>query len=137
MRKSITQEFDYGCGIACYAFALNITYKQAAVQLGQRQAASARFWVNDLREALNNAGLNYSSKHINIDKQPVDYQEGTIVLIRRSKSYPTGHYLIRYNGAWMDPWINLPCNKDINQASSGFRKQLPEKVMYSIFPTSY
>jgi len=28
MRQSITQEFDYGCGIACFAFVLEMTYQQ-------------------------------------------------------------------------------------------------------------
>lgn len=65
MRKSITQEFDFGCGIACYAFALNISYKQAVKLLGPGQALSNRFWAKDLTKALNDAGLEYKAKHIN------------------------------------------------------------------------
>jgi len=134
MRESITQEFDYGCGIACYASALNISYEQASQRLGLKQSCSTKFWVKDLTEALNKAGLNYSSKHIKSGSKAPKYADGTIVLIRRSKNYPAGHYLIKHNNTWMDPWINLPFNKDINQAKSGFRKRLPGKVMYSIFP---
>lgn len=134
MRKSITQEFDYGCGVACYAFALKITYAEAAMQSGQAQANSDRFWVKDFRETLNHAGLKYISKHVKPRIRNKIYKEGTIVLIRRSKLYPTGHYLIRHNGEWMDPWINLPYNINIRQAESGFRKRLPGKPMYSILP---
>lgn len=43
MRKSITQEFDYGCGIACFAFATNKTYKEAERFLGSKQAMSEIF----------------------------------------------------------------------------------------------
>jgi hypothetical protein len=134
MRQSITQEFSYGCGIACYAFALNLSYKQAVEQLGQTQANSDRFWVKDFREALNQAGLTYTSKHSKSLDRNHTFEEGTIILIRRSRRYPTGHYLIRYQGAWMDPWINLPYSSDISKASSGFRQRLPGKVMFALLP---
>lgn len=133
MRKSITQEFDYGCGIACYAFALKLSYSEATKRLGKRQAVSDRFWVKDLRIALNTAGLHYTSRHIKHGTRQV-YNEGTIVLIRRSKQYPTGHYLMRHNERWMDPWINLPYNRDITKAQSGFRVRLPGSAMYALEP---
>ena len=88
MRESITQEFDYGCGIACFAFALDVTYKQAANQLGELQANSTRFWIKDFTAALNNSGKNYVAKHMKPPTVKKIYKEGTIVLIRRSKQYP-------------------------------------------------
>ena len=134
MRESITQEFDYGCGIACYAFALGITYQQAVDTLGKEQASSTRFWVKDLTAALNKASKKYESKHFKPYLHKRLYEEGTIVLIRRSKIYPAGHYLIRHKKYWMDPWINLPEDRDIENARSGFRKRLPESPTYVIFP---
>lgn len=134
MRNSITQEFDYGCGIACFAFALGFTYKEAANYLGKSQANSSRFWVKDFVAALNKAGKPYVSKHVKPSLLKKIYEEGTIVLIRRSKHYPAGHYLIRHQGYWMDPWINLPSDKDIFHATSGFRKRLPGKPMYALLP---
>ena len=134
MRKSITQEFDYGCGIACYAFALNISYKKAVVLLGPKQAVSNRFWIKDFNKALNEAGLDYSSKRINDRLRKSIYINGAIVLIRRSKKYTAGHYLIRYKGLWMDPWINLPYDNNISNAESGFRKRLPGSPMYALLP---
>lgn len=59
MRQSITQEFDYGCAIACFAFSLSISYKQATDLLGEAQSSSNRFWVKDLEQALNENGLQY------------------------------------------------------------------------------
>jgi len=135
MRKSVTQEFDYGCGIACYAFALGLTYKQAVTRLGEIRGNSTRFWIKDLTAALNNSGKNYTAKHIKPSLSRKFYEEGTIVLIRRSRRYPSGHYLIRHDGHWMDPWINLPSDKDIHNAESGFRKRLPGNPMYAIFPS--
>ena len=70
MIKSITQEFDYGCGIACFAFALDISYKEATIILGPKQSLSNRFWVKDLRTALNNSGL----KLILLDISTIGYE---------------------------------------------------------------
>ena len=125
MRKSITQEFDYGCGIACFAFALQISYRNAASLLGEKQAKSERFWVKDLARALNKFGLIYEVKYIKPHVRRNIYQEGVIVLIGRSKTYPVGHYLIRHNNLWMDPWINMPYTKNVLNAQSGFRHRLP------------
>jgi hypothetical protein len=136
MKQSITQEFDYGCGIACYAFVLGLSYREAAKRLGKEQAESNRFWVNDLTRALNEAGLKYERKYVKPHVEPLIYGEGTIVLIGRSKVYPAGHYLARYNNTWMDPWINLPENRHIDQATSGFRKVLPGIPKYAIMLVS-
>lgn len=134
MRESITQEFDYGCGIACFAFALEMTYQQAAKHLGELQANSTRFWVKDFTAALNDSGKHYIAKYMKPPMMRKIYKEGTIVLIRRSKQYPAGHYLIRHKDHWMDPWINLPLDNNITHARSGFRKRLPGKPMYALLP---
>ena len=134
MRQSITQEFDYGCGIACYAFVHNSTYQEAEKQLGEEQAKSTRFLIKDFVAALNNSNKPYISKHVKAPTKKLIYAEGVIVLIRRSKRYPSGHYLIRHNDTWMDPRINLPYNKNIKHAQSGFRKRLPGAPMYALLP---
>lgn len=136
MRKSITQEFDYGCGIACYAFVLGISYEESEDKLGLEQSISERFWVKDLTHALNKAGLNYERKYIKPHIKPRIYKEGVIVLVGRSKEYPVGHYLVRHNKMWMDPWINLPNNRNIQEANSGFRNTLPGIPKYAILPVS-
>lgn len=135
MRKSITQKFDYGCGVACFAFATNLTYKQAEMYLGERQSSKTRFWVKDLAKSLNQFGRKYTYKYVKPKIHKLIYAEGSIVLIRRSNIYPYGHYLIRHNNLWMDPWINLPFNKNIKNAKSGYRKRLPGQPMYVILPT--
>ena len=136
MRESITQEFDYGCGIACFAFVLGMTYQQAANHLGGTQAISTRFWIKDFTAALDNSDKHYIARYMKPPMMRKIYKEGTIVLIRRSKQYPTGHYLIRHKGRWMDPWINLPSDTDITHAESGFRRRLPGKPMYALLPQS-
>ncbi len=131
MRKSITQEQGYGCGISCFAFACDISYQEAAKFLGKPQAKSNRFIVKDFVRELNRYGKSYKGLHIKLD-QKIDYKEGMIILIRRSKRYPVGHYLIRHNNYWMDPWINMHQDKNFAHARSGFRKRLPGKPMYAL-----
>ncbi len=134
MKESITQEFDFGCGIACFAFVMEVSYKKATEMLGKDQSLSNRFWVKDLVYALNTSGKSYNLKHIKPRSININYREGTIVLIRRSSIYSSGHYLVRYQKMWMDPWINFAANKNIISAKSGYRKRLPGKPMYAIFP---
>lgn len=136
MKESITQEFDYGCAIACISFRLGIMYKETAALVGAKQANSTRFYIKDLTHFLNSIGQSYRSIHVKPKNRRSIYEEGTIVLIRRSKLYPSGHYLIRHKGHWMDPWINMPYEKDISKAKSGFRKRLPGDPMYAILPVS-
>lgn len=134
MRESITQQQDFGCGVACFAFATHLSYEQAVIWLGIKQANSNRFYVKDFREALVRYGLKFSSKHIKPHNRHLAYKDGAIVLIRRSKFYPAGHYLVRHNNQWMDPWINLRNDKSIAKAKSGFRKRLPGSAMYVLYP---
>lgn len=134
MKSSITQEFEYGCGIACLAFAAGMTYQEAAMSLGPSQARSERFWCRDLIKALASQGLSYKQMHIKAGRRYRDYPEGTIALLRRSRTYPVGHYLIRQAGTWMDPWINMAQTRDIEKARSGYRRRLPGAPMYLLLP---
>lgn len=136
MKKSITQEFEYGCGIACFAFVTDASYQQAAEYLGLNQAQSSRFWCKDLTVALNEKGKPYVHKYVKPAQRNKIYQEGAIVLIARSKRYPSGHYLVRHHSRWMDPWINVCQNHDITMAKSGFRQRLPGRPMYVFYLTT-
>ena len=133
MKKSITQESPNGCGIACFAFVCNLTYKQAEDFLGEEQAKSNRFIVKHFREELNRFGLSYNSHHVRPNRT-VDPTEGAIVLLRRSQSFPVGHYLVFHQGKWMDPRINLQDDRIFQKPQSGFRDNLPGQVMYALMP---
>lgn len=135
MRQSITQESPNGCGIACFAFVADLTYKQAEEFLGEAQAKSNRFIVKHFCEELNRFGLNYSSKHVH-PGQMIEPAENMIVLLRRSKQFPVGHYLVYFRGKWMDPRINLEDDRIFNNPTSGFRDTLPGEVMYALVPSS-
>jgi ABC-type bacteriocin/lantibiotic exporter with double-glycine peptidase domain len=131
--KSITQKLDYGCGVACFAFVCNMSFDEAVTFLGKEYSVKHGWRPSDLVAALNRFGLDYKNYYVR-KKDSVEYPEGSIVLIERSRTYPVGHYLVLTSEGGMDPWINLPYKKEISQAESGFRKQLPGRPMYAILP---
>lgn len=134
MKNSITQEFDFGCAIACIAFVMELNYGQVEELVGTEQACSTRFYVKNIREFLNDQGLSYKSKHVKKGAKIGGCGDNAIVLIRPSKRYPSGHYLVSNCGEWMDPWINMHKNQGIKKAESGYRKRLPGQAMYLIYP---
>lgn len=133
--KSITQELDYGCGVACFACVCDMNFKEAVTFLEKEYSVKHGWRPSDLVMALQRFGLNYKNHYVR-KKDITDYPIGSIVLIERSSAYPVGHYLTLTTEGWMDPWINLPSTNDVHQAKSGFRKQLPGKPMYALLPIS-
>jgi len=134
MKQSVTQELDYGCGVACFAYVCDMTFEQAVYFLGKEYSVKHGWRPSDLVAALNRYGLGYRNNYVR-KKQDVDFLNGTIVFIEKSAVYPVGHYLVFDNGRWMDPWINMPDNNELNDAESGFRVALPGKAMYALTPT--
>ena len=134
-KKSITQEHPSGCAVACVAYIIGNSYKNA-LKLFKRPdyATSLRgYYCREIIKALKNAGLKYNYCYAKPSKLKLLLLDNIIVFIARSKKYPTGHYLARRNKKWMNPWINFP---NIKPAKSGFSKILPGKVQWIIFPLS-
>lgn len=134
MKPTITQQDSMGCGAACVAFAANKTYTQAVTILGENKARTVGFQLRELVGALSYYGLSYHYKHIKATDRGGVYPDGTIVFIKRSQRYKYGHYLIRHDGLWADPWINLVLDKNIVNAQSGYRKRLPGIVQWACYP---
>lgn len=133
MKKSITQELDYGCGVACLAFVLDISFQQALDVLGKDYSVKHGWRPSDLVSALNKNGFSYRNNYVR-KKQINNYPDGTIVLIARSLEYPVGHYLVLKNNQWMDPWINMHKDNLLEHAKSGYRSKLPGVAMYALTP---
>jgi hypothetical protein len=134
MRTSVTQKHGFGCGAACAAFVLGKSYEEVVAELGEARAASCGFYCPELIDVLRENSSLAVWRRLNPTRKRKIYHDNVIVFIGYSKRYPFGHYLVRFNSGWMDPWINLPFNKDIKQARSGFRGRLPGKPTYAIFP---
>lgn len=126
--EPIVQEDDYGCGVACVAFVLTIPYKKAVLLFKEgeiRVKGIPDFYCREICEILGE----YSYKYIKPRLRNRIYAGGTIVFIKKSGKYKYGHYLVRFENKWMDPWINFPDEQRI----AGFRNRLPGKPIYMIY----
>lgn len=129
--KPIKQEDGLGCAVACVAFVLQIPYQQALTLFSngkRRVREEANFYCPEIVQILNKAGLKYAWKKLPKNLLEKELKNLSIVFIKRSKQRPYGHFLCKYNGLWMDPWINLP-DKNIKD---GFRKVLPGEPTYAV-----
>lgn len=125
--KKVTQEHPMGCAVACVASICGISYERALLLFCNKLFASTKgYYCKDICSALKRKGKNYAYKKA---KQKINYCEGVIVFILRSKKYPKGHYLVKTCNGWMNPWINFP---HINPAKAGFQKRLPGKADWII-----
>lgn len=126
--KTVVQEDGFGCGVACVSSLLQISYKDALklFQNGKKKATVCGFSPKNIVSALQKAGLKYKTKYIK--KKKIEIINGSIVYVGRCKKYPFGHYLLKTEKGWMNPWINLPYEPRI----AGFSKRIPAKIVYII-----
>ena len=132
-REPITQKNPFGCGIACTAFVLGLSYSKTLnlFENGKYKANKSGFYCKEIVNVLGCEEFSY--KYVKDRIKNKIYKDYSIVFIKRSKKYPAGHYLCRYKNKWMDPWINFLKDQNIKNAKSGFRKRLPGKPIYVIF----
>jgi hypothetical protein len=130
------QEHYYGCGFACIASLLGLSYREALrlIPHGYAKASSSGLLCKEISQILQSTGHKDSTyKYLKPRLMESITQPGTIVFIKRSKQYPVGHYLLRGDGYWMDPWINMRQEYDPSKAEAGFRDELPGDPIYAIF----
>ena len=135
MNESITQEDDFGCGAAYVAFVAQKPYSAITALLGQENAKTKGYYCRELVDVLAGFGLAYTYHYLKLHKADLAYLEGSIVFLKRSKKYPSGHYIVRYRGKWMDSWINFVSNKNIVRARSGYRQRIPGIPQYVLYET--
>lgn len=128
----IRQEDGLGCAAACVAFILQVPYLEAVklfIDGERRVKGKANFYCPEITQVLNNTGLNYTWTKLSDEQEVEIFQDLSIVFVKRSVVHPYGHFLVKYDNKWMDPWINLP-DKNIE---AGFREYLPGEPAYSIY----
>jgi hypothetical protein len=125
----IKQKDDFGCAPACVANKLNISYDSALGLFSDpHRAKLLGYYCRDIVDALANSGVESEYKYIKPRLRKEIYKLGAIVFVGRSKKYPAGHYLLRTDGGWADPWINFPQKPRL----AGLRKKLPSSPIYLI-----
>ncbi len=131
--KKITQQHPAGCGIACVAAVLGISYEEASLLFDKPEYACARgYYCREIVKALRRGCKEYMHAYVKPSKKHLLQRPNTIVYIKKSTRYPLGHYLAHdKKKGWMNPWINFP---RIDPARSGWNKRLPGEAQYIIYP---
>lgn len=130
MIRKVVQEHLMGCGIACIASVAGVTYLEALKLVTAKYASTRGYYCRDIINALRKSGLRYDYKKVTPNTRKYMKKEGTIVFVKRSAKYPYGHYFVKTNKGWMNPWINYP---NISQAKAGINKKLQGKAQWVIF----
>ncbi|MEK6909251.1 MAG: hypothetical protein AABX23_04330 [Nanoarchaeota archaeon] len=134
MRKHrlVAQEEGMGCGLACVASELGITYQEARKLSGRLEKSyTSGYSCLDLVKALNKNGINYTFKRVAPARdKAILGREGTIAFSRRSRKYPEGHWLLKTSNGWMNPWINWP---SINPAQAGYQREFPGYAEWMVY----
>lgn len=132
--QSVVQKHDMSCGLACVAFVTKQPYDKLAAEQFPAKLNWYGFLCPELVEVLKQSGLNYGWKKLPENERDGEFNNGDIVFIEPSPSHKGGHFLVKTEKGWMDPWINLDANHpDVSKAESGFRDSLPGRAEYIIY----
>jgi len=134
--KLVHQQDGLGCSFACLASLLGISYKKVLclVDDGKNKAKHRGLYCRDIVNTLRANGFtDVYFQYLKPKRKRGIYRDGTIIFIKKSKRYPAGHYLLRTNDKWMDPWLNFVNDSDVALAKAGYRKRLPGVPIYAIF----
>lgn len=126
---AVAQEHSLGCAVACVASRCQISYESALRLFAEPKLAWVRgYYCTEVIEALRRAGIHYSTETFDPSlHQKLLERIGTIVFLEPSELYPVGHYLIRSNKGWMNPWVNFP---SMNNVRADFQNTLPNKILF-------
>ncbi len=96
--KPITQEDALGCGLACVAFILKKSYKKTKENHFNEFDLKRGLYCREIKGVFLKMGKNYEYSYV---KRKIKFEEGDIVYIKKSKEYPTGHYLVKSKHGWI------------------------------------
>lgn len=121
--KPIPQEHAMGCGLACVAFLVGISY-QRVVSLDDepRRAWTRGYYCPELVELLSRLGRKYKWRAVTRRLRSIQIPNGSIVFVERSEEWPEGHYFVKVaENKYMNPWVNSPSIKSVR---AGFQKKV-------------
>lgn len=104
----VSQEDEWGCGAACVASLLGITYREAKKLVEDIKGRSVNAKPHGLE--LHHIALALQAEGVKVIADwdsAVPASDGTIVCIGGKSRYKYEHYILKTPSGWMDPWYNL------------------------------
>jgi hypothetical protein len=128
----VPQKDEWGCGAACVASLLGISYAKAKGQLERikEKPLDERPYGLELHQialCLAENGLRYIADW----EEPKNYMTGTIVCIGGSSPYDGDHYLLMTPHGWMDPYSNMSSPGDDCREST-YRDAFPNGTEFLV-----
>ncbi|MDQ1064486.1 MULTISPECIES: hypothetical protein [Stenotrophomonas] len=106
--RLVSQQDEWGCGIACVASLTGLSYREARSRLEARKgglidADAPGLELEPIIDVLRDAGI-LMEQRVGAKRWP----SGAIVFLSEEwgRYRGTGHYLLRTDDGWMDPWAN-------------------------------
>lgn len=128
--REVAQEDEWGCGVACVASILAVSYAKARQLLVKHKKAKIDEEPEGLLLHHIALALRDDDFHVVADwDEPKSCKPGTIVLVGRARGgLEHEHYIVSVGGGmFMDPWINYP---DADRLA-GLRADYPKgKIFY-------
>ena len=129
--KLVVQEEPMGCAIACVAAILNLKYSNAKKLFTNPKHAYGRgYYCKEIIQALGKGKKNYEFKKVTEKTKDLLNRNGTFVFIGGSEKYLCGHFLVKGEKGWMNPWYNYP---KIAPAKAKFQKKFPGEAQWVIY----
>ena len=130
--KSVSQEHAMGCGVACVAARCGVSYQTALDFFERREFAWTRgYYCVEVVKALAKFGFKYAFKaYVPVKDVSLARVVGTIVFVEPCHAYPAGHYLVRTETGWMNPWSNFP---QMVPVKASVQKKLAGKISYLVY----
>lgn len=131
----VKQEHALGCAVACVASLCGLTYKDALTLFHSPENAWTRgYYCSEIVAALGRAGIDYVFSTFNSSEHHFLLERtGTIVFLDHSQLFPHGHFLVRGEKSWMNPWSNFP---QMIPVKAAFQEKLAGNISYILFPKS-
>ncbi|MGB5907414.1 MAG: hypothetical protein WBG87_08245 [Stenotrophomonas maltophilia] len=128
----VPQEDEWGCGAACVASLLGVSYSRAKKKLEAIKAKPlddepCGLEIHEIWLCLAHERLQYVAEW----KEPKKFVSGTIVCIRGKAPYEGDHYLLMTPNGWMDPYSNLGRPSDPYRESI-YRDELPASTKFVV-----
>lgn len=129
----VVQLDEWGCGVACIASLLGISYEEA-YWLARREKGESIGGVQPGLELHHIAMIlkqHEKGIHVVADWQEREtYPVGTILFVEGPEPYDGGHYILRVDKGWMDPWVNMRNPEETRKAR--VIKNFPAGTCFSV-----
>lgn len=132
--RPVAQENPLGCAVACVASLCHLSYQEALLLFENPENAWVRgFYCEEVMAALSKMKLSYDfSFYDHFKHRSSIHQPGILVFIEPCPLYPAGHYFLRVQGGWMNPWSNFP---QMRPVISEIQTELPGRISHVLFPS--